>query len=82
MGMLSYMSSSGDMKMSLKLMTSYSLAYSLGEKVTFSYILMTKVFEEFQLSVCSLGEDWGAERLHDLLDGHSLAGQLVFGRTG
>ncbi len=43
---------------------------------------MAKVFEELQLSVCSLREHWRAEGFHDLFDCHSLAGQLVFGRTG
>ena len=42
---------------------------------------MTKVLEELQLSVCSFRQDWSAERLHNLLDCHRLAGQLVFGRT-
>lgn len=42
---------------------------------------MTKVLEQLELTICALGKDWSAEWLHDLLDGHSLAGELVLGRT-
>ena len=38
---------------------------------------MTQVFEEFQFSVCALREDRSAERFHDLLDSHSLTGELI-----
>lgn len=44
-----------------------------------SYILVTKVLEEFQLSICPLRKYWRAEGLHDFLDGDSLAGQLILG---
>lgn len=40
---------------------------------------MLQVFEQLQFSVGSLGEHRGAERLHDLLDGDILAGELVSG---
>lgn len=62
-------------------MTLDTLAYSLAVHRAFSYILVTKMLEKLQLSVCPLREDGGAKRLHDLLNCHSLAGQLVFGRT-
>lgn len=44
---------------------------------TKTYILVSQVLEQLQLTVCALGEDRRAEGLHDLLDGHRLAGQLV-----
>jgi len=46
------------------------------------YVFVSQVFEEFELAVCSLRKDRGTEWLHDLLDSHRLAGELVFGRTG
>lgn len=39
------------------------------------------MLEQFQLAVCALGEHRRAEGLHDLLDGHGLVRELVFGRT-
>ena len=72
------MSSSGDMKMSLKLITwewsTLDLYYSLPKP----HIFMTQVLEEFQLSVCALRQDRSAEGFHDLLDSHSLTGELIF----
>ena len=44
-------------------------------------ILVTEVLEQLELAVGALGQDGRAEGLHDLLDGHCLAGELVFGRT-
>lgn len=38
---------------------------------------MPNVLQELQLPVCTLAEYWGAEWLHDLLDSHASAGQLV-----
>jgi hypothetical protein len=38
---------------------------------------MSQVLEQLQLSVGSLGKNWCAERLHDLLDGDILVGELV-----
>jgi hypothetical protein len=75
------MSSSGEMKMSLKLITC-GLSGSLNQApIAYSYILMSQMLEELQFSVCALGEDGGAEGLHDLLDGHGLVGELIFGGT-
>lgn len=54
----------------------------LKEKHSISYVLMSEVLQELQLSVGSLGQDGRAERLHNLLDGHGLAGKLIFGRAG
>jgi hypothetical protein len=38
---------------------------------------MPKMLEQLQLSVGALGQDGGAEGLHDLLDGDRLTCQLV-----
>jgi hypothetical protein len=37
------------------------------------------MLQELELPVRALGEHRRAERLHDLLDRHRLAGELVFG---
>lgn len=42
-------------------------------------VLVPQVLKQLQLSVCSLGQDRGAERLHDLLDGDILSSELIFG---
>lgn len=42
---------------------------------------MLEMFEELELSVCALGQDGGAEGLHDLLDGDILVGELIAGRA-
>lgn len=43
---------------------------------------MSQVLEKFQLSVSPFRQDGSAERLHDLLDGHILVGELVAGGAG
>jgi hypothetical protein len=40
---------------------------------------MLEMLEELELSVCTLGQNWSAERLHDLLDGNILVGELIAG---
>jgi hypothetical protein len=42
---------------------------------------MSEMLQKLQLSVCALRQDRGAEGLHDLLDGHGLARELILGRT-
>jgi hypothetical protein len=42
---------------------------------------MLNVLEEFELSVSSFTENWGAEWLHDLLYRNRGTGELVFSRT-
>jgi hypothetical protein len=37
-----------------------------------------EVFEELELSVGALGQNGSRERLHDLLDGNRLLGELIF----
>lgn len=44
-----------------------------------TYVLMSQVLEQLQLTVCSLGENGSAEGLHNLLDGNILVGKLVTG---
>jgi hypothetical protein len=81
------MSSKGEMKMSLKLMTYWAVSSHLTQEwlnavfVSKSYILMPQVFEQLQLSVCSLGQDRCAEGLHNLLDSDRLSCELIFGRA-
>ena len=41
------------------------------------YVLVSKMFEQLELSVGSFGEDGCREGLHDLLDGDGLLRQLV-----
>ena len=75
------MSSSGDIKMSLRLMTwRYSVRNHI-DLINYAHIFVSKVFEEFQLAVGPFGQDWGRERLHDLFHRHRLLGELVFGRA-
>lgn len=73
------MSSSGEMKMSLRLMTFMQSALILRGNGGFLHIFVTQMLEKLQFSIGTLGKDWGAERLHDLLDCHCLSGKLVFG---
>lgn len=74
------MSSSGEMKMSLRLMTCEGqYIYILLLQGMRMYIFMPQVLEQLELSVGPLGQDGRAERLHDLLDGDGLVCQLVFG---
>jgi hypothetical protein len=44
-------------------------------------VLVAQVLEKLELTVRPLGEDWGGERLHDLLDRHRGARKLVLGRA-
>jgi hypothetical protein len=74
------MSSRGEMKMSLKLMicpTSEFVFARVG--LWYAYILVSEMLEQLQFAVCALRQDRSAEGLHDLLDGHGLAGELILG---
>lgn len=73
------MSSSGEMKMSLRLITFMQSASVLRGNCVFLYIFVTEMLEKLQFSIGTLGKDWGAERLHDLLHCHRLPSKLVFG---
>jgi hypothetical protein len=65
-----YMSSRGEMKMSLKLMTCcwFSKMTPHPKRGAKPYVLVAQMLEELQLTVCTLGQDRSAEGLHDLLD--------------
>ena len=84
-----YMSSRGEMKMSLKLMTcgrrtdeSAESSHTISQTVEVgTNIFVTKVFQELQFSVCPFCEHGGAKWLHDFLDGDGLVCQLVASRT-
>ena len=77
-----YMSSSGEMKMSLKLMTcGCSAEVRIVLSLALSYIFVLEMLQQLQLSVCSLGQDRRAEGLHDLLDCHRLSGELILRRA-
>lgn len=44
-----------------------------------AHIFVSKVLEQFQLSVGSLGEHGSRKRFHDLLHGYGLLSELVLG---
>lgn len=46
-----------------------------------AYVLMLQMLEQLQLSVCSLRQDWCAERLHYLLHSNRLSCELILGRA-
>jgi hypothetical protein len=81
---LPYISSRGDMKMSLREMTCArgSAVRKSDAGYPATHVLMFQMLQQLQFPVCSLGQDRGAEGLHDLLDGHALPGELVFGGAG
>ena len=78
------MSSRGEMKMSLRLMTcgTSQMHWSSEKKFSNTHILMPQMLQELQLAVGAFGKDRCAERLHDLLDSNSLVCELVLCRTG
>jgi hypothetical protein len=81
-----YMSSNGEMKISLKLIIYGVSASKLDSRFYFSLDGNTNVFvaemlEKLQLPVGSLGQNRGAERLHDFLDRNRLRCQLISSRT-
>jgi hypothetical protein len=48
------MSSRGEMKMSLRLIIWFALEFSLRSGICIAYILVSKMLQELQLSVCPL----------------------------
>ena len=79
-----YMSSRGEMKMSLKLMTCCLISETAQirpKRDTRSYVLMAQMLEKLQLAVCALGQNGCAEGLHDLFDRDGRCGELVLCRT-
>jgi hypothetical protein len=76
------MSSRGEMKMSLKLMICPASEFALQTCCFwYAHILVPEMLEELQLAVCALRQDRSAEWLHNLLDSHGLAGELVLRRA-
>lgn len=67
--------------MSLKLMTFECSVLTVVEFGFAPYVFVAQMLQKLELAVGSFRENWGAERLHDLLDCHRLAGQLIFCRT-
>ncbi len=77
-----YMSSNGEMKISLKLMTCADQLVDLHFRMSQEpYIFVLQVFEQLQLSVGSLLQNWSAERFHYFLDRNSLVCELIFCRA-
>lgn len=46
-----------------------------------THIFVSKMLEQFELTVCAFGQNGRAEWLHDLLDCHRLACKLILCRT-
>jgi hypothetical protein len=78
------MSSSGEMKMSLRVMTctkSDRYAQWQQRRQNGTHVFVLEMLEQLELSVCALREDGSAEGLHDLLDCDILVGELIAGRA-
>jgi hypothetical protein len=77
------MSSRGEMKISLRLMTCclFSEVSRWSRKSGKAYVLVAQVLEQLQLTVCALGQDRRAEGLHDLLDCDGRSSELILGRA-
>ena len=77
------MSSRGEMKISLRLMTCclFSEDSRWTRKGGNSYVLVAQVLEQLQLTVCALGQDRRAEGLHNLLDCDRRSSELILGRA-
>lgn len=77
-----HMSSSGEMKMSLRLMTLGHLAIILeGTSGLWTHIFMTEVLQQLEFPVRPLRQHGGTEGFHDFLDRNRLPGQLILGRA-
>ena len=79
---VTYISSNGEMKISLKLIIWYVVRTCSTRTVRYDpYVLVPQVLKQLQLAVGTLREDRSAERLHDLLDRYGLAGELILRRA-
>jgi len=76
-----HISSNGEIKISLKLMTCQVVRNGDCARTLIAHIFVSQMLKKLQFAVCSFGQDGGAEGLHNLLDCHGLAGELVFRRT-
>lgn len=70
------------MKMSLREMIcrirKYQSPRETGGRVG-AYVLMTEVLKQLQFAIGTFGQNRCTKRLHDLLDGNILVGELVSG---
>ena len=71
-----YMSSNGEMNMSLRLMTCGCSAEAPRMECP-TYVLVSEMLQELQFPICPLRQDRRAEGFHDLFDRHGLAGELI-----
>ena len=76
------MSSRGEMKMSLRLMTYLFVRPFPRSAHLYTDIFVSEMLEKLQFTVSSFGEDRRAEGLHNLLDSHGLVCELVLRRAG
>jgi hypothetical protein len=77
-----YMSSRGDMKISLREITFAIVSrWTAIFRAEWTYIFMLEMLQELQFSVCSLGQDRSAEGLHYLFNGNILTRKQIFGRA-
>lgn len=79
-----YISSSGEMKMSLSEMTCAMPSVMAVGRLCFrrgTHVLVLQVLQQLELAICPLGEHGSAKGLHNLLDGDILAGELVLCRA-
>jgi len=70
------------MKMSLSVMTWSKVRPPKTDQLceqSVTHVLVLQVLEQLELSVCALRQNRCAERLHDLLDGNILVGELIAG---
>jgi hypothetical protein len=79
------MSSRGEMKISLREMTYFSINSMKLEKEAWSstcaYIFVSEVLQKLQLAICSLCENGSAERFHNFFDSDILVCELISGRA-
>jgi hypothetical protein len=71
------MSSRGEMKMSLSEITLTHVSNrDNGEYILKQTdIFVFQVLKKFEFTICSLGQNWGAEGFHNLLYGHILSSE-------
>lgn len=72
-----YMSSRGEIKMSLKLMTFKNSVCGFIVCEIFPHVLMPEMLQELKFSVGTFRENRSAKRLHDLLNRHGLTCKLI-----
>lgn len=74
------MSSSGEMKISLRVMTCFAMSErNMQRQGSMTDILVPQMLEQLQLSIRALAQHRRAKGFHDLLDCDGLVGEVVFG---